>query len=80
LENQFTPQDLCGENHEWQVEARLQNLLEAVDNDPPEKAGPYDLQKLINSLKLQKAGEIDGIPNKCLRHPPFGHEPSRTWT
>jgi hypothetical protein len=30
LENQFTPHDLCEENHERQVEARVQALLEAV--------------------------------------------------
>jgi hypothetical protein len=34
LENQFTPHDLCVENHERQVEARVQALLEAVDSDP----------------------------------------------
>jgi hypothetical protein len=54
LENQFTPHDLCDENHEWQVEARVQALWEAVDN-PPERKQPRDLQKLINSLKLKKA-------------------------
>jgi hypothetical protein len=27
LENQFTPHDLCGENHERRVEARVQALL-----------------------------------------------------
>jgi hypothetical protein len=35
LGNQFTPHDLCDENHERQVEARVQALLEAVDSDPP---------------------------------------------
>jgi hypothetical protein len=30
LENQFTPHDLCDENHERQMEARVQALLEAV--------------------------------------------------
>jgi hypothetical protein len=37
LENQFIPQDLCDENHERRVEARVQALLEAADNNPPEK-------------------------------------------
>jgi hypothetical protein len=37
LENQFTPHDLCEENHGRQVEARVQALLEAVDNNPPER-------------------------------------------
>jgi hypothetical protein len=35
LENQFTLHDLCEENHERQVEARVQALLEAEDSDPP---------------------------------------------
>jgi hypothetical protein len=35
LENQFTPHELCEENHERRVEARVQALLEAVDCDPP---------------------------------------------
>jgi hypothetical protein len=39
LENLFTPHDLCEENHEWRVEARVQALLEAVDDNPPEKVG-----------------------------------------
>jgi hypothetical protein len=34
LENQFTPHDLCDENHERRVEARVQALLEAADNNP----------------------------------------------
>jgi hypothetical protein len=34
LENQFTPHNLCEENHERQVEVRVQPLLEAVDSDP----------------------------------------------
>jgi hypothetical protein len=37
LENEFTPHDLCEENHEWRVEARVQALLEAVDSDPPKR-------------------------------------------
>jgi hypothetical protein len=35
LEYQFTPHDLCEENHERQVEDRVQTLLIAVDSDPP---------------------------------------------
>jgi hypothetical protein len=34
LENQFTPHDLCDENHERRLEARVQALLEAADSDP----------------------------------------------
>jgi hypothetical protein len=52
------------------VEVRLQALLKAEDNDPPEKVRPCDLHKLINSMKLHKACGMDGIPNDCLRHLP----------
>jgi hypothetical protein len=69
-ENQFTPHDLCEENNEWQVKARVQALLEAADSDPLERIRPCDLQKLLNSLKLKKARGIYGIPNECLRHLP----------
>jgi hypothetical protein len=34
LEIQFTPHDLCDENHERWVEARVQAPLEDVDNSP----------------------------------------------
>jgi hypothetical protein len=44
LENQFTPNDLCKENHEQQEEARVQALPESVDNSPTEKVGPCDIQ------------------------------------
>jgi hypothetical protein len=43
LENQFTTRQMCEENHERQVEARVQALLEAVDSDPPERIRPCDL-------------------------------------
>jgi hypothetical protein len=32
LEIQFTPHDLCDENHEWRVEAIVDALLDAVDD------------------------------------------------
>ncbi|PNF22596.1 hypothetical protein B7P43_G12673 [Cryptotermes secundus] len=70
LETQFTPHDLCDKNHEERVEARVQALLEAVDENPPLRIRPCDVQKLIKSLKLKKACGIDGIPNECLRHLP----------
>jgi hypothetical protein len=47
------------------VQARVQDLLEAVVN-PPERIKPIGLQKLINSLKLR----IDGIPKEYLRQLP----------
>jgi hypothetical protein len=52
------------------VEARVKVLLEDVDNSPPQRIRPRDLQKLINSLKLRKPCGIYGIPNECLRHLP----------
>jgi hypothetical protein len=70
LENQFRPHNLCDENHERRVEARIQALLEAEENDPTKEMRPCDLLKLISSLKLRKAYGIDGIPNECLRHLP----------
>jgi hypothetical protein len=45
------------------VEARVEVLLEAVNNKPHERIRPCDVQKIINSLKLRKAFGIDGIPN-----------------
>jgi hypothetical protein len=63
LEIQFTPHDLCDENHELQVEARVQALLNTTDNSPPQKIRPCNLHKLINSLQLRKVCGIDGIPN-----------------
>jgi hypothetical protein len=70
LENQFTPHDLCEENHELRLEARVQALLEAVDNNPLERIRPCDFQKLINSTNLKKGCGINGIPNECLRRLP----------
>jgi hypothetical protein len=70
LENQFTPHDLCEENHERRVDARVQALLEAADSGPHGRIRPCDLQKLLNSLKLKEACKIYGIPNECLRHLP----------
>jgi hypothetical protein len=43
------------------VDARVQDLLEAADSDPPERIRPCDLQKLLNTLKLKKACGNDGI-------------------
>jgi hypothetical protein len=37
LEIQFTPYDLCDENHEWRVEARVDALLDAVNDSPPKR-------------------------------------------
>jgi hypothetical protein len=68
LENQFASHDLCNENHEQQVEARVRALLAFVDSTPLGKVRPCDIHKLVNSLKLRKACGFDGIPNECLGH------------
>jgi hypothetical protein len=67
LGTQFISHDLCDDNR--RAEARVQALLEAVDNNHPEIVRPRDIQKLINPLKLRKACGIRGIPNEYLRHP-----------
>jgi hypothetical protein len=70
LEIQFTPYNLCDENHKRRVEVKVHALLAAVDKNPSQKIRPCDLQKLINSMKLRKSCGIDGIPNEYLRHLP----------
>jgi hypothetical protein len=37
LEEQFTPHELCDENHKLCLEASVQALLETVENNPPER-------------------------------------------
>jgi hypothetical protein len=37
FEIQFTLHDLCDDNHERRVEARVQALLKTVDNNPPQR-------------------------------------------
>jgi hypothetical protein len=54
---------LCDEDHERRVEARFQDLLETVDDNPPIKVRPCDVLKLLRSLKMRKSFGIDGIPN-----------------
>jgi hypothetical protein len=43
---QFTSYDQCDDNCERWVEARVQALLAAVDNKPPERVRPYDIEIL----------------------------------
>jgi hypothetical protein len=69
LETQFTPHDLCDGNHERRLEAKVQALLEDIDDSAPQRMRLCDLQKLNYSLKLKSCG-IDGIPNEYLRHLP----------
>jgi hypothetical protein len=46
LEKPFTPHDLCDENHERQVETRVQALLIFVDGTLLGKVTPFDLHIL----------------------------------
>jgi hypothetical protein len=48
LENQFIPHDVYEENHERRVQARVQALSEGVDDNPPEKVRPCDVEEVIN--------------------------------
>jgi hypothetical protein len=52
LEKQFTPNKLCDENHERQVEARVEALLEAEDNDPPRKSKTMRLTEINKFLEI----------------------------
>jgi hypothetical protein len=70
LENRFTHHELCEERHERRVEALVQDMLDTEDTAPSERIRHSDLKRLINSLKLNKACGIDGIPNECLKHIP----------
>jgi hypothetical protein len=69
-ENQLTLHELSEENHERQVEIRVQDLLKLLDDIPLGKVRPCDIQKLVNSLKLRNACGLVGIPEECLRHLP----------
>jgi hypothetical protein len=69
LENHFTSHDLCDE-HEQEVETRVQALLASVDDSPLRIARPCDTHQLANSLKSRRACGLDGIPNEFLRHLP----------
>jgi hypothetical protein len=46
------------------------SMFEALHDTPLEKVRTYNIQKLINSLKLWKVCGTDGIPNECLRYLP----------
>jgi hypothetical protein len=54
LENHFSPHYLREENHERQVVASIQALLEAVDDDPPERLRSWDVQKIKKKLSQIK--------------------------
>jgi hypothetical protein len=73
LQNQFTPHDLCEENHERPVEALVQGLSEAVYDSPPEKGRPCDVQKLIKSLKLGKVAELMAFQTNAIGTLQEGH-------
>jgi hypothetical protein len=66
VENQFTSHDLCDENHDRQVETRVQALLASVEDIQLGKVRPCDIHKLANSLKLRKADAFNGISIHAL--------------
>jgi hypothetical protein len=70
LENQFTVHDLCDCDHRRRVEAKVEVLLATVDEDAPFNFRPCDVSKEIQSLKLQRACDFDGVQNVGLRHLP----------
>jgi hypothetical protein len=45
LENYFTAHDLRDKSHEWRIDVRVKDLLEATDKSPPESVGRCALQK-----------------------------------
>jgi hypothetical protein len=56
LENQFAPHDLCDENHERRLEARVQALHETVDNNPPERIRLIRINKFFENEKGMRVG------------------------
>jgi hypothetical protein len=52
---------LGDEDHKWQLVARVLALLETVESNSSERIRPCEIQKLINSLKLEKACGIDSM-------------------
>jgi hypothetical protein len=77
LEIQFTPHDLCDDNHERRVEARVQAILETVDNNPPQRIRPCDLMTLMNTLNsgmhvelmaflMNASGIFQGSPDSLI--------------
>jgi hypothetical protein len=52
------------------VETTVQAVLVSVDDNRLGKVRTCDIHALVNSLKLRKVCELDGIPNECLRHLP----------
>jgi hypothetical protein len=70
LENQFIFYDMCFENNERRVETRFQELFVSVDDTPLGKVRPYNIHKLVNTLKLRKTCRLVGIPREYLRRLP----------
>jgi hypothetical protein len=49
----FTPHNLCDENHERQLEIRVQALLETADDTPLEKGRLFDIQRSLISSNIE---------------------------
>jgi hypothetical protein len=66
LEKQFTPNELCEENHEERVEAKIQALHESVDDKAPNSIKPSDVLKLIKLLKKKRPVELTAFQTNAL--------------
>jgi hypothetical protein len=67
LENQSSPHKFCDLDHERRVEAKVQAVLNTVDEAPPGKFRPSDVSKEIRSLKLGNACGLDGTYTALLK-------------
>jgi hypothetical protein len=65
LENQFIRQDMCDENHERRVEARVWVLLETVDDNSLERVRLHDVETLINLFQLGNCKRIPQAPSQA---------------
>jgi len=70
LENQFSPHDLCDENHERQVVARIQALSEAVADSATETVRPCDVQKTNKLSNHKRPIELMAFQTNALRRLP----------
>jgi hypothetical protein len=69
LEDEFISHDLPDENHGRHVETKVQDLL-VCRRHPLVKVRPYDVHKLLNTLKMRKVCGLGGTPRKFLVHLP----------
>jgi hypothetical protein len=53
------------------VDAKVEALLAAVDEDASVNFQPCDISKIMQCLKLEKVCGFDGNQNECVRHLPL---------